>query len=240
MGLFATLAACAALCAPAVASAAGFSWSQPGDLTATGSGANPEHKYGVPSWSYSTSGPTLAFSSSFAGVGGTYAGWVDSSSAPTTWIAVRSGASSSTLQMVPAEGGSVALTWTAPAAEQVTVSGTVTEPNAAPGVLGGCSTNWSLSNVPGATGTASGSITSTQVQVSSGEQLVLTVTDASHGLFNPYTTSCDDTEVSLSLTAHAPASAITITSPTANQTFTSGQPTFAGAAGNGFGYGARR
>ncbi len=232
MGLFAALIACAALCAPAAASAAAFSWSQPGGFTATGSGANPEHKYGEPSWSYSAAGATLGFSSSFAGDGGTYAGWVDSSS--TTWIAV--GASRSTLQMVPAEGHSVALTWSAPAAEQVTVSGTVTEPNAAPGLLAGCSTDWSLSNVPGASGTGTGTVASTQIDVSAGEKLVLTVTDASFGLINPYTTSCDDTEVSLSLSAPAPASAITLTSPTASQTFTSGQPTFAGAAGDGFGY----
>jgi hypothetical protein len=230
-GLIAALAACATLCVPAAAAAANsFAWDQPGNFTATGSGANPEHKYGAPSWSYSPS----TFSSSFTGVGGTFAGWVDSSSSPSAWIGVKAGGS--TLQMVPAQGGSVSLTWTAPAAEHVTVSGTVSEPNANPGLLAGCSTNWSLSNVPGASGTTSGSISSTQVDVTADEQLVFTVTDASDGLVNPYTTSCDDTELSLSLSAPAPPSAVTLTSPTASQTFTDSQPTFGGAAGDGFGY----
>jgi hypothetical protein len=231
MGLIAALAASAALCVPAAAAAASsFTWGQPGDFTATGAGANPEHKYGAASWSYSPS----TFSSSFAGAGGAFAGWVDSASHPTAWVGVKSGGD--TLQMVPAQGGSVSLTWTAPAAEHVTVSGTVSEPDAAPGILAGCSTNWSLSNVPGASGTASGSISSTPVDVTANEQLVFTVSDASFGLVNPYTTSCDDTEVSLSLSAPAPASAITLTSPTASQTLTDSQPTFAGAAGDGFGY----
>jgi len=234
-GLVAAVAACAALCAPAAA-ATGFSWSQPGDFTATGSGANPEQKYSQRSWSYSASSATLGFANSFAGVGGKYTGWVDSSSSPTTWIGVPAAGGATTVQMVPAEGKSVALTWTAPAAEQVTVSGTVTEPNAAPGLLAGCGTSWSLSNVPGASGTATGTIASTQVQVSASKKLVLTVTDASHGVISPYTASCDDTEVSLSITAPAPASAITLTGPTANQTFTAGEPTFAGAAGDGIGY----
>ena len=232
-GLIAALAACAALCAPAAASAAGtFNWSQPGNFKSAG-------EYGVQSWSYSASPATLASSSSFAGDGGTYTGWVDSSSDPTTWIGVPASGTPSTVQMVPAKAQSVELTWTAPATQHVTVSGTVTEPNAAPGLLAGCSTDWSLSNVPGASGTGTGTIASTQVDVSAGEQLVLTVTDASFGLINPYTTSCDDTEVSLSLSAPAPASAITLTSPTANQTFLSGQPTFSGAAGDGFGYGGQ-
>ncbi len=225
----AALAACAALCTPVAASANTFSWGQPGNFKSAG-------EYGVQSWSYSASAATLASSSSFAGDGGTYTGWVDSSSDPTTWIGVPRSGAPSTVQMVPAKGQSVELTWTAPATEQVTVSGTVTEPNAAPGLLAGCSTNWSLSNVPGASGTATGTIASTQVGVSAGEKLVLTVTDASFGLLNPYSTSCDDTEVSLSLSAPAPASAITLTAPTSDQSFTSGQPTFAGAAGDGFGY----
>jgi hypothetical protein len=41
-----------ALCAPGTALAGFYSWSQPGDFT----GANPEQKYGQPSWSYSSTG----------------------------------------------------------------------------------------------------------------------------------------------------------------------------------------
>src|ERR1700684_1354164 len=101
MGLFAALAACTARCAPAAASAAGFSWSQPGNFKSAG-------EYGVQSWSYSASAATLVSSSSFAGDGGTYTGWVDSSSDPTTWIGVPASGTPSTVQMVPAKGQSVA------------------------------------------------------------------------------------------------------------------------------------
>jgi len=101
-------------------------------------------------------------------------------------------------------------------------------------------TSWTLKN--GGTTIASGpGATSTTiapadaVSVAAGGTLVLTVTDSS-GVLNPYSTSCDDTEVALNLTAPAPTSAVTITSPTPNQSFTSGQPKFSGAAGNGFGY----
>jgi hypothetical protein len=236
-GLVAALAACAALCVPAAASAAAsFSWGQPTDFTATAPGANPEHKYAEPSWSYS---PTT-FDSSFAGDGGTYAGWVDSSSSPTTWIGVPASGTPATLQMVPAKSGSVALTWTAPAAEQVTASGSVAEPNYVGTVITECAgTTWTLTN--GQTTVASGSGASSAISpsgplsVAAGGTLVLTVTDGS-GVLNPYSTTCDDTEVALSLTAPAPASAVTITSPTASQTFTDGQPSFSGAAGKGFGY----
>jgi hypothetical protein len=235
MGLIAALAASAALCLPAAAAAANsFTWGQPGNFTATGSGANPEHKYGEPSWSYSPS----TFSSSFTGVGGTFAGWVDPSGSPSAWVGVKSGGS--TLQMVPAQGGSVSLTWTAPAAAQVTVAGTVTEPNFTGALITQCDgTDWTLSN--GNTTVASGSGASGSISpggpvtVAGGGTLVLTVTDAPDVL-TVHNAMCDDTEVSLSLSAPAPASAITLTSPTASQSFTDSQPTFAGAAGDGFGY----
>ncbi|HTX45752.1 MAG TPA: hypothetical protein VMD48_05730 [Solirubrobacteraceae bacterium] len=45
-------------------------------------------------------------------------------------------------------------------------------------------------------------------------------------------------DVSPSLSAPGLGSAVTVTSPTANQTFTDGQPTFAGAAGDGVAYDA--
>jgi hypothetical protein len=234
-GLIAALAVCAALCAPAGASAAGFSWGQPGNFKSAG-------EYGVQSWSYSASAAALASSSSFAGVGGTYTGWVDSPSAPTTWIGVRASGTPSTVQMVPAANESVLLTWTSPFAtsQQVTLSGTVTEPSFTGGLVTQCDgTDWTLKN--GNTTVASGSGASGTISpggpvtVSAAGTLVLTVSDAADVL-TTHSASCLDTEVSLSITASAPASAITLTSPTSNQTLTSGQPTFAGAAGDGFGY----
>ena len=238
-GLVAALVACAALCAPVAASAASsFSWSPPGDFTATGSGSNPEHKYGDLSWSYSAPTAGLVFSSSFAGDGGMFAGWSDSSA----WIAVPATGNRPTLQMVPAQGGSVALTWVSPfpGGAQVTISGTVTEPDYSWIPTQCAGTSWTLRNgsaVVASGSGASGTISpGGPVTVAGGGTLVFTTTDVSVPVVAPYSTACDDTEVALSLSAPAPASAITLTSPTSNQSFTSGQPTLTGAAGDGFGY----
>jgi hypothetical protein len=45
-----------ALCAPGAALAGSYTWNQPGEFT----GANPEHKYGQPSWSYDHSGGSIS------------------------------------------------------------------------------------------------------------------------------------------------------------------------------------
>jgi hypothetical protein len=45
-----------ALCAPGVALAGSYTWNEPQEFT----GANPEHKYGQPSWSYNTSGGSIS------------------------------------------------------------------------------------------------------------------------------------------------------------------------------------
>ena len=88
---------------PASSLAGTYSWAQPTDFTKTGSGANPEHKYGKASWSYLSSGGALSFSSgvwSNGAAGGSSIG-VPSSSA-------------TQLQMLPPEGGTVTLRWTSP------------------------------------------------------------------------------------------------------------------------------
>ena len=225
----AALAARAALCTPVAASANTFSWGQPGNFKSAG-------EYGVQSWCVFSVGRDARLLEQLCGrrrdlhrlgrlvVGSDRRGSGAGSGAP------------STVQMVPAKGQSVELTWTAPATEQVTVSGTVTEPNAAPGLLAGCSTE--LEPVERAGGKRhryrddrfhTGWRLGRREARADGDRREL-------GLLNPYSTSCDDTEVSLSLSAPAPASAITLTAPTSDQSFTSGQPTFAGAAGDGFGY----
>jgi hypothetical protein len=232
IGLLAAVAACAALCAPASASAGTYSWSQPADFTDIGTGSS----YGPPSWSYSASGATLQHSGSFNG--GTLAGWTDNPSMPTSWIAVPAGGTASTLQMVPAKGKSVALTWRSPfsTAQTVTVSGSVSEPGQ--GLL--CNgTTWSLYNgatpVTGASGSGGASISpSGPVTVAAGAPLALIVTDAS-AVLRPYSTSCDETDVTLSLAVSATPPPVTLTSPANGSTVSGGLPTFAGAAGNAFG-----
>ena len=227
IGLLAAVAACAALCAPASALAGTYSWDQPADFTGIGTGSS----YGPPSWSYSASGATLQHSSSFGSP--TLSGWTDNPSSPKTWIAVPTGGGP-TLHMVPAAGKSVALTWTSPfsSAEAVTVSGSVSDPN--PGLL--CGTNWALGNggkpVPGASGSGNGSISpGSPVTVAPGGTLVLAVADAS----TLYSTSCDETDVTLSLAITATPPPVTLTSPANGSTISGARPTFAGAAGNAFG-----
>lgn len=221
------MAGCAALCAPAAALAGTYSWSQPADFTGIGSGS----PYGPPAWSYSASAATLQHSSSFGKP--TLSGWTDNPSSPKTWIAVPTGGGP-TVHMVPAAGQSVALTWTSPfsGTVTVTVSGSVAEPN--PGLL--CGTSWALGNsgkpVPGASGSGNGSISpSSAVTVAPGGTIVLAVADTS----TLYSTSCDETDVTLSLEVTATPPPVTLTSPANGSTISGGLPTFAGAAGNGFG-----
>lgn len=172
-----------------------FTWAQPGDYT----GANPEHKYGEPSWSYSTSGGT---------------------------IAPNGGATE--LKMIPAQGQSVTLSWASPfsAAKNVSVSGTISQPN--PGVM--CGFNWSLTNGSATvtSGSDNGTISNT-VTVAPGASLRLTVTDASATLF--YSASCDTALVSLTLTASG-NSTLTLNPPPSEPLATS-TPTLTGAAATG-------
>jgi hypothetical protein len=234
----AALVAVVALCVPASAFADNaYVWSQPGDVTSA-------TQYGVPSWSYSASTAPLSFASAFTGNGQTLAGYTDNASAPTTWIAAPTSGSPAALEMVPAAGRSVTLTWTSPFSSSATVdlSGSITEPNQASGLLSSCGTTWTLTN--GATPVQSGSakqttLSSTPVTVAAGGTLQLTVTDASTGLISPYTTACVETDVNLTLSvasSQVTPSAVRVTAPTPNQQFTSAQPTFTGGAGDGFGY----
>jgi large repetitive protein len=210
---------------PASALAAGsYTWSQPGDVSSSA-------QHGVQSWSYTASAATLSFSSGFTGNSKTLAGYTNSTSSPTTWIAAPSGGS---LEMVPAAGQSVTLTWTFPfsSSEPVTLSGTVSEPNQKL-LCGG--TTWSLKNGASTvtSGTGNGAINpANAVTVPVGGKLTMTVTDAA-GLFA--STTCDETDVTLSLSVPGTAPAVTVTSPANGATVSTSTPTFGGAAGNSFG-----
>lgn len=205
------------MAAPAVAGT--FTWSQPGDVTSSA-------QYGAQAWSY---GPSLSFSSSFSGNGATLAGYTDSSSSPSEWIAA---AASGPLEMVPPAGKSVTLTWTSPFAssKRITVSGSVIEPNEGKLLCDG--TTWSL--VSGGTTIDNGlvpTITSQQVSVPAGGTIVLKVTDQSTLGLN-YSTTCDQTNVDLSLSVAGTGPSVTITSP-AGGASVSGE-SFAGNASTGF------
>jgi hypothetical protein len=134
----------------------------------------------------------------------------------------------SSLEIVPAQGGSASVSWTSPysAGQQVSVSGTVAASN---GVL--CGTDWSLAS--GGSTIASGSGSSTLAYtptVAAGGELTLTITDAT---MVGYSAACDTNEVSLTITAPGTAPTVTLTAPPA--TITAGQPTYTGSAAQGFG-----
>ncbi len=139
--------------------------------------------------------------------------------------------------MVPPAGGSVTLTWTSPFAssKRITVSGSVIEPNAGQVLCDG--TTWSL--VSGSTTIDNGgvpTIGSQQVTVPVGGTVVLKVTDNSTLGLN-YSTTCDQTNVDLSLSVAGIAPSVSVTSP-ADGASVSGEA-FAGKASTGFGDGSQ-
>jgi hypothetical protein len=225
IGCLSLIVVCGALLASAAPALAGtFSWSQPGDVASSA-------QHGIQAWSY---GPGLSFASGFSGNGQTLTGYTDSSVLPTKWIAAPP---SGPLQMVPPAGGSVRLTWTSPFAssERVTISGSVNEPNAGHLLCEG--TTWSL--VSGATTIDDGgvpTISSQQVTVPAGGTIVLTVADQSIVGLN-YSTTCDQTNVDLSLSVAGSAPTVSVTSP-ANGAAVSSE-SFAGRASTGFGVGSQ-
>ena len=221
----------AGIAAPSAAIAGTFTWAQPGDLTTTAPGANPESKFGAASWSYSAA-PASSFQFS-AGFAGGLSGWSDDPSSPTTWVAV-SGSAPSSLEMLPAAGGSVSLSWTSPFAqsESVSVQGAVDAPGNAPS----CGVNWALTSGGSSiqSGSGSGTIGQTSATVAPGGVVTLTITDASAP--GGYTRSCDLAEVGLQISATGAAPAVTLTSPSDGSLYLGGaEPTFGGAAATGFG-----
>ncbi len=192
---------------PASSLAGTYSWAQPSDFTKTGSGSNPEHKYGKASWSYLSSGGALTFS------GGAWSGG-----------GASVGVSGTQLQMLPPQGGTLTLRWTSPftSSTNVTVSGTIAQP-----VLPCVSVSLKKSG-----SAVSGGLPAT-ISVGSGDTIDLVVQDASGPLGLGHGT-CDVVNVKLQITASVLAPKPTLTTP-ANGATVGGQPTFSGTAATGFG-----
>lgn len=194
---------------PASSLAGSYSWAQPSDFTKTGSGANPEHKYGKASWSYLSSGGALTFS------GGSWSGG-----------GASVGTSGTQLQMLPPQGGTVTLRWASPFTSNtnVTVSGTTAEPPLP------C-----VSVALKKSGTAiSGGLPAT-VSVGAGDTIDLVAQDGSGPLGIGHG-SCDVVNVKLQITASVPAPKPTLVAPADGATV-GGQPTFSGKGATGFGAG---
>gem|GEM_PF-5226580 len=231
--LIAFLTVVVALLVPAAAFASTYTWSQPGDFTTTSPGANPEHKYGQPSWSYRDGfGTNLP---AFGSLNGTnLTGWANSTSSPATWVAVPSSGKPTDVDMVPPSGGSVELDWVSPLDGSVNVSGSVTQAN--PPMLPVCGFTWTLTDdgTQKASGTNTGSISSQSMNVSSGSQILLTVTDSTALPVN-YSPQCDTAAATLTITAPATPPTPTLSSPASGKTLTNAQPTFTGTGSTGFG-----
>jgi hypothetical protein len=256
IALVAGVAAFAALIAPAMSSAAStYSWNLASDFTSTGTGANPDHdQYGGTPWSY-VEGPVsaLAFGhdpskftplSSFAtGVRGGLAGWSDPTD-QTAFIGINPTDSAitdpsqsaisypaHTIAIQPPGDRLVAVGWTSPYQEPVTVlvTGTVAENDSSPTCLL-LGPGWSLDqdgNQLLAGSTVNGSIVGTPT-VNPGDSLYLTLTPGANG-------ACSNANLSLTIQAAGAAPAVTLASPAPNAVIGGGQPTFAGAAGTDFG-----
>jgi Bacterial Ig-like domain len=202
------------------ASADTFAWSQSGDFTSSGGGSNPEHKFGEPSWSYSSSiAGAMTFSSNH---------WSDSGGGQI------GPPISGELEMVPAAGNSVSLTWTSPfsQAKSVSASGVVSEPT--PGVL--CGFTWTLTNGASTVnngsdvgGTTGNNTIANTLTVAPGATVKLTIADASAAGF--YSSACDEALVQLTLQASGSAS-LTLNAP-ASEPVTTSTPTFGGTAATG-------
>ncbi len=221
----------AALGVPATALAGTYTWSMPGNFTATPPGSNPDHdSYGGTPWSYtvydSTTPAPLRFSTA---IDGGLSGWWDGGNglvAENTSASTIGGVPSGAFAMQSPHGGSVWLQWLSPLAGSVSVSGSVAQAN--PGQPG-CLYDWALraNNALVASGdSATPGAISSNLTVQTGTRLLLFVQDASTS--GGYSPSCETALVSLRLSASSPPPTVTLNpvrSPLATAT-----PTLTGTA----------
>jgi hypothetical protein len=222
----------AALGVPASALAGTFTWSMPGNFTATPPGSNPDHdSYGGTPWSYtvydSNTPASLRFSTAIDGV---LSGWWDGGNglvAENTTGSTIGGVPSGGFAMQSPQGGSAGLQWLSPLAGNVSVSGGVVRAN--PGRTG-CLYDWALgaNNVLVASGdSATPGAISSNVTVQTGTRLVLFVRDTSTS--GGYSPSCETALVSLTLSASRPPPTVTLNR--VRSSLLTATPTLTGTAG---------
>jgi hypothetical protein len=233
VGLLVGAITLAALCLPTPALAGSYTWSMPGDFTATAPGSNPDHdSYGTRPWSYAI-GPsgTLQFSGGFDGG---LAGWTDDPSNPQALIAVNptsspvGGIGPGQFAMEPPPHGSVALAWTAPVAGTASVSGSISQVN--PGGSG-CGFSWSLSEggTTFASGSGGGTLAPTPVTVAQGDTIYLVIQDTGAS----YSASCVRAAVTAEIGMGSTPPALALFNP--GSAISGRQPVFSGDASSGFG-----
>jgi hypothetical protein len=203
----------AGLGVPATALAGTFTWSMPGNFTATPPGSNPDHdSYGGTPWSYTvydTNTPaSLRFSTA---IDGGLSGWWDAGNgllAENTTGSMIGGVPSGGFAMQSPHSGSVELQWLSPLAGDVSVSGRVVQANPGPA---GCAYDWTLGadNVLVASGdSATPGAISSSVTVQTGTRLRLFVQDASTS--GGYSRSCETALVSLTISGSRPPPTVTL------------------------------
>ncbi|HWF75386.1 MAG TPA: Ig-like domain-containing protein [Solirubrobacteraceae bacterium] len=242
-----------ALAVPGSALAGTYTWDLASNFTSTAPGANPDHDpYGATPWSYlggastsidpSTFAPLSPFVSSPNGL----TAWSTAGAAPLVGINPTEGTVTDLGATVPphqvfVEPGSaqvVAVGWTSPLTqtETVSINGSITSDAPGPGPCGVAATTWSVDQnaapLSGASGSNTGSFTTTAT-VAPGGSIYLTVST------DPTDAACDATGVSLHIEAGGAAPAVAVTTPVSGTSSTVDDPTFSGVAGSDFGDGSQ-
>jgi hypothetical protein len=231
----------AALSVPAAALAGTYTWSMPGNFTATAPGSNPDHdSYGGTPWSYFVYDGATQMSLQFStAVDGGLSGWSDGgngflaeNTTGSTINGVPSGAFAMRSPEATSQGGSAALQWLSPLTGSVSVSGSVVQANPS---SSDCRYAWALRSdstlVANGDSMTAGAISST-VSIQPGTRLLLYVQDAS--VSGHYNAMCQTALVSLTISAPSSPPGVTLTSPSSGSTV-AGQPTFSGGASTAYG-----
>jgi hypothetical protein len=228
-------AALTSLCLPASSLAGTYTWSINNDFTTAAPGANPDYdSYGARPWRYlegsSTSPSALAQLPTFSNsIDGGLSGWADGNSfvAKNAGTSTVAGVQAGQLAMQPSAHATVAIGWTSPFNEQMTMSVSHTVSPVSGGGVGCLFTTVSsgLENQSG------GAVSDGTVTVPAHGSLYLTVSDSSL----QYNASCDTMIVSFQIQATVAPPLVTLDSPPTGSTFNGQEPTFAGTASTRFG-----
>jgi hypothetical protein len=259
IGALVAAAAVVLLCLPASALAGSYTWNLASDFTSSPPGANPDRDhYGATPWSYaeSATAPVLSTRSHdpgtfqrlktfTTGIQGGLAGWTGSDSTSPTVVGINpqgSDISNGTvtfpahqIAVVPSSSRFAAIGWTSPLKHSASllISESVSDDNHSSCLGGGATWTLDQNGQTIASGTATGQSILASPTVAPGGSIYLTV-DPGPGLL--YSAACVSTGVSLQIQAfeNTPPT-VTLATPAPGALISGGQPTFSGAATNGFG-----
>jgi hypothetical protein len=258
IGALVAAAALALLCLPASALAGTYTWNLASDFTASPPGANPDHDhYGGTPWSYVESAPRVLLAppshdpgtfqrlkTFTTGIQGGLAGWTGSDSQSPTVVAINpqgSDISNGTvtfpahqIAVVPSSSRFAAIGWTSPLRRSASllVVGSVSNDNHS-SCLSGATWTLDQNGQTIASGMVAGQSILATPTVAPGGSIYLTVDPGTSVLYNA---ACVSSGLSLQIQAFEnTAPTVTLATPAPGALISGGQPTFSGAATDGFG-----